>query len=201
MPLSMLSAQFSVLTSASALASALALGSPAYLQADAAQSSVSATIRRADASVTGQFSRFDARIAFDPENPKRARATVNIDTRSFDLGDRDANRTVKGRNWFDTADYPSASFTSTSIVPAGEDRYSMTGRLTIRGRTQDVVVPVSVGQNGAMRVIDGSLPVNRLRFGIGRGAPASEAAGVAEEVVIRFHLVVPVKDAQAGTSK
>jgi polyisoprenoid-binding protein YceI len=197
----MLSAQFSALTSASALASALALGSPAYLQADIGHSTVSATLRRGDVPVTGQFATFDAQVAFDPARPKRASARVSIDTRSFDLGDNDANRIAKGHDWFDTADYPSASFVSSSIVPAGGDKYSMTGRLTIRGRTQDVVVPVSLSEDGATRVFDGSLPVNRLRFGIGRGAPASEAAGVADEVVIRFHLLVPAQDIAAGKQK
>lgn len=191
MTLSMISAQLSQLVSASALAGSLALGGPAYVQADATQSTVSATLHRADVPLSGQFKKFDAQVAFDPSAPKRARALVSIDTRSLDLGDRDANQRALDREWLDADAYPEARFVSTSIVPAGGDKYSMTGRLTIRGRTQDVVVPISVSQTGAMRVFDGSVPVHRQRFGIGRDAPASEAAGVGDDVVIRIHLVVP----------
>lgn len=189
--LSMLSAQFSQLVSASALASSLALGSPLYVHDDAAQSTISVTVHRLDMPVVARFSTFDAQVAFDPAHPRRARARVSIDARSLDFGDRDLNQTAQGQDWFDTADYPQASFVSTSIVPAGGDKYSMTGRLTIRGRTQDVVVPVSVSENGRSRVVDGTLPVDRLRFGIGRDAPASQTTGLAEDVVIRFHLVFP----------
>ncbi len=195
MTLSMLSAQLSQLVSASALASSLALGAPAYVQADATQSTVSATLHRAESPLAGQFTKFDAQIAFDPAAPKRARALVTVDTRSFDLGDRDANRRALDHDWLDAEQYPEARFVSTSVVPAGGDKYSMTGRLTLRGRTQDVVVPISVSQAGAMRVFDGSLPVHRLRFGIGRSAPASEVAGVADDIVIHMHLVVPTSSA------
>ncbi|HTJ93237.1 MAG TPA: YceI family protein [Pararobbsia sp.] len=193
MTLSMLSAQLSQLVSATAIASSLSLGSPAFVQADAARSAVSVTIRHGEVPVVGHFTKFDAQVAFDPLEPKRAHAKVSIDVRSFDLGDQEASRRAKDHDWFDTDDYPYASFVSTSIVPAGGDRYSMTGRLTIRGRTQDVVVPVSVSSDGTMRVFDGSLPVHRLRFGIGRSAPASEATEVADEVTMRFRVVVPMR--------
>jgi polyisoprenoid-binding protein YceI len=193
MSFSLLSAQLSQLVSASALAGSLALGAPVYVHADASLSTVSATIHRLDVPVAGRFTRFDAQIAFNPVHPNRAHARLSIDTASYDLGDRDANAQARGKNWFDSADYPHANFVSTSFVPAGGDRYSMTGRLTIRGRTQDVVVPVRVSHDGHNEVFDGSLPVKRLRFGVGQQASASEAAAIGDDVVIQFHLVVPAR--------
>ncbi len=200
MSFSLLSAQLSQLVSASALAGSLALGAPAYVHADASLSSVSATIHRLDAPVVGRFTRFDAQIAFNPAHPNRARAQLSIDTTSYDLGESDANARARGKNWLDSAEYPSANFVSTSFVPAGGDRYSMTGRLTIRGRTQDVVVPVHLSNDSGSRVFDGSLPVKRLRFGIGKDAPAPEAAAIGDDVVIQFHLVVPGQRSPARDS-
>ncbi len=74
-------------------------------------------------------------------------------------------------------------------MPAGDGKYSVTGRLTIRGKTQDVIVPVSVSEAGTTRVFEGSLPVSRRRFGIGQDEWAATNV-VADEVVIKFHLVV-----------
>ncbi len=176
-------------TGATMAAVVLSLSGPVYAQLDIQQSSVTATVKRMNVPVQGKFGAFDAQVVFDPARPASGSARVSVDMSSYDLGESSLNEAVQSKPWFDVADYPRARFVSSTIVPAGGGKYSVTGRLTIRGKTQDVIVPVSVTEQAHVRVLDGSLPIHRRRFGIGQGT-GIDTEGVADEVVIRFHLVV-----------
>jgi polyisoprenoid-binding protein YceI len=177
------------LAGATTVAVALSLSGPAFAQVDAQQSSIVATVRQMHVPLDGKFGHFDAQVVFDPARPASGSARVSVDMSSFDLGESSLNEQVQGKAWFDVADYPSARFVSSAIVPAGGGKYSVTGRLTIRGKTQDVIVPVSVTEQAHSRVLDGSLPIRRHRFGIGQGVGV-DTRGIADDVVIKFHLVV-----------
>jgi polyisoprenoid-binding protein YceI len=172
------------------LAASLSLSGPAFAQVDLQNSSVEATFKQMKVPVEGRFKRFDAQIAFDPEKPSRSSAKITVDAASYDAGNASLNKAVRGKDGLDAVDYAHATFVLSSMVPAGDGIYSVTGRLTLRGKTQDVVVPVSMTEQGDSRVFDGSLPVRRRRFGIGQGKWADTAV-LADEVVIKFHLVVP----------
>jgi polyisoprenoid-binding protein YceI len=181
-----ISAHFAALA---ALAASLSLSSVAFAQVDLQNSTVAATFKQMSVPVEGRFERFDAQITFDPVKPSRSSARITIDTSSYDAGNAGVNKAVRGKDGLDAADYAHATFVSSSMVPAGDGIYSVTGRLTVHGKTQDVIVPVSMTEQGDARVFDGSLPVRRRRFGIGQGKWADTAV-LADEVVIKFHLVV-----------
>jgi polyisoprenoid-binding protein YceI len=68
----------------------------------------------------------------------------------------------------------------------------VTGTLTIKGKAQTVSFPMTVGQQGAEQTFDGSLPISRLKFDIGTGE-WKDTSTVADEVTIKFHIVVPKK--------
>jgi len=189
MTISLIPAQLSHFAGAATLAVSLSLSAPALAQVDLQNSTVVATFKQMNMPVDGRFKRFDAQIAFDPVKPARSSARITVDTGSYDLGNPGLNKAVLGTDGFDAADYAHATFVSSSVVPAGDGKYSVTGRLTIRGKTQDVIVPVSMMEQGGTRVFDGRLPVRRRRFGIGQGKWADTEV-LADEVVIKFHLVV-----------
>jgi polyisoprenoid-binding protein YceI len=171
------------------LAASLSSSGPAFAQVDLQNSTVVATFKQMSVPVEGRFKRFDAQIAFDPEKPSRSSARITVDAGSYDAGNASLNKAVRGKDGLDAADFAHATFVLSWMVPAGDGIYSVTGRLTLRGKTQDVVVPVSMTEQGDTRVFDGSLPVRRRRFGIGQGKWVDTAV-LADEVVIKFHLVV-----------
>ena len=102
--------------------------------------------------------------------------------------DEYGNQEVAGDEWFDAAHFPRATFVSTRIQPAANGAYSVAGKLTIRGKTTDVVVPVQYHKDGADQVFDGALPVKRLVYGIGTGE-WKDTSVVADDVQIKFHIV------------
>jgi polyisoprenoid-binding protein YceI len=172
------------------LGAVMLLGSTqaALAQVDTAKSTISAISKQMNVPVTGTFKKFSADIQFDPAKPAAGHAQFSVDVGSYDLGAEDYNEQVRGADWFDAAHFPNATFASTAIAPAGAGTYSISGKLTIKGKSMDVVVPVTFKQQGKTQIFDGVLPVKRLQFGIGQG-DWKDTSVVADEVQIKFHIV------------
>lgn len=138
--------------------------------------------------VDGRFRKFSATLAFDPARPAAAAARLDLDLASVDAGSPEADGEVVGKAWFDVKLFPSATFVSTAIRPLGGDRFELVGKLTIKGKTQDVSAPFSFRQDGGNGVFDGAFVLKRLDFGVGDGI-WSDVGTVANEVQIKFHVV------------
>ncbi len=160
----------------------------ANLKVDPAKSSVSATFRQMGVPVDAKFGKAAVQIDFDAAKPETARASVEIDVASFDLGDPDYNSEVRKKEWFNAAQFPKASFTSTKIRAAGAGKLDVSGKLTLKGKTADVSFPMTVKKEGAVQVFEGSLPIRRLAFGIGDGE-WKDTSIVADEVLIKFRVL------------
>jgi polyisoprenoid-binding protein YceI len=157
-------------------------------QVDATKSSITATSKQMNVPVEGKFTKFTAQVSFDPGKPASGSAQFAVDVSSYDLGDQEYNAQVAGKEWFDAKTYPTATFVSSAITPAGGAKYSVTGKLTIKGKSETVTLPVTVTQQGANQIFDGQLPIKRLNFEIGTGE-WKDTSTVADEVIIKFHIV------------
>ncbi|WP_199543887.1 YceI family protein [Paraburkholderia kururiensis] len=161
-------------------------------QVDLAKSSITATSKQMNVPVEGRFRKFTAQLSFDPAKPAAGSAQFTVDVASYDLGDESFNDSVRGKDWFDAKTWPQATFVSSAIAPAGGNQYKVTGKLTIKGKSQTVVVPVAYSQQGSAQVFDGTLPIRRLQFDVGTG-DWKDTSTVADEVVIKFHIVAARK--------
>lgn len=152
-----------------------------------AQSSVGFVFRQMGVPVRGGFTRFSTQLKFDPARPEAASAQIEIDIASIDVGSPEANEESAGRLWFDRNSYPKAQFVSSRVRALGGNRFEIQGTITIKGRRQDVVVPVTFvpGKNAAS--FQGAFTLKRLDFGVGEGMWANVAT-VANEVLVRFRI-------------
>jgi polyisoprenoid-binding protein YceI len=164
---------------------ALAMAGP--LKTDAANSSVTAVFRQMNVPVEGVFKRFTARVDYDPARPQAARADVQIDTTTLDVGDEEMNKEVGKKEWFHTAQYPRASFVSTAIRATSPGKLTVDGKLTIKGRTANVRFPLTVRQTGTRFLFEGQLPIRRTAFLVGEG-DWLDTSMVADEVIIKFRI-------------
>jgi polyisoprenoid-binding protein YceI len=160
----------------------------AVLKIDTAKSTVSATFKQMNVPIEDKFKKFTAVIDYDPAKPDAAKAAVDIDTASLDLGDPQYSKEVAKKEWFNSAQFPKATFVSTSIKAAGAGKLAVTGNLTIKGKTTPVAFPLTVTSAGGKQVFDGTLPIKRLAYNIGEGEWKSTEM-VADEVLIKFHVV------------
>lgn len=170
---------------ATVFASACAIAAP--LKTDPAHSSVGVVFKQMNVPVEAKFKSFSAQVDYDPAKPEAARARVDIDTGSFDLGDAEYNKEVTKKEWFNSAQYPKATFVSSVIKTAGAGKLAVFGKLTIKGRTAEVTFPLAVRSEGSKQVFEGQLPIRRLAFNIGEGE-WKDTSMVADEVVIKFRV-------------
>jgi len=164
----------------------------APLKVDANKSTVTAVFKQLNVPVEAKFKKFVVQIDFDSTKPDHAKASVEIDIPSFDLGDPEYNAEVLKKEWFNGSQFPKATFVAGTIkpsagAPAGS-KYDVTGKLTIKGKTTDVQFPLLVKKEGNVQIFDGTLPIKRLSFNIGEGE-WKDTSMVADEVVIKFHVV------------
>ncbi|MGN6230247.1 MAG: YceI family protein [Trinickia sp.] len=169
---------------------ALAVAAPcgAHAQVDLSKSSITAVSKQMNVPIEGVFKKFSARVSFDPAKPASGSAQIAVDVGSYDLGDPSYDSQVVGKDWFDARRYPTATFVSSAIAAAGSNRYDVTGKLTIKGKSALVVVPVTFTQRENAQALDGTLPIKRSQFNIGTGE-WKDTSIVADEVSIKFHLV------------
>jgi polyisoprenoid-binding protein YceI len=161
----------------------------AAMNFDAKKSIVTITAKQMNVPMTAKFTQVHAAIDYDPKSPEKTKAHVDIDIASFDLGDAEYNKEVLKKEWFNAAQFPKATFISTTMKSAGNGKLTANGKLTIKGKTIDVSFPVTISKEGNATVFDGTLPIHRLAFGVGEG-DWSDTSIIANEVSIKFHLVV-----------
>jgi polyisoprenoid-binding protein YceI len=94
---------------------------------------------------TTQLSRFDkttGTVSLDPA-AKSASIDLVIDTKSVDTGSELFNGHIQGADFLDTADFPTATFKSTSIRFDGDAPVSIDGVLTVKGVSKPVTLTVT----------------------------------------------------------
>ncbi|WP_395404798.1 YceI family protein [Pseudoduganella sp. UC29_106] len=171
----------------SLLAVSLAAGA-AVIKTDPAKTSVSAVFKQMNVPVESKFKKANIVIDYNAATPDSSKASVEIDTASLDLGDAEMNKEVAKKEWFNSAQFPKATFVSSAIKAAGPGKLTVTGKLTIKGKVQDVSFPISVKADGGKQVFEGALPIKRLAFNVGEGE-WKDTGMVADEVTIKFHVV------------
>ncbi len=175
-----------------ALASALLLAAaPAQAQQQLlpAQSRVEFSARQMGVPLQGHFKKFDAQLAFDPAKLATSRIRFTVDTGSATMGARETDAELPKPIWFNVPQFPQAIFESSSIKAQGGGKFDVAGKLTIKGTSVDVTVPVVLTQSGSITTATGSLPLKRLAFKIGDGEWA-DTSMVADEVQVTFKLAL-----------
>ncbi len=155
------------------------------LQAD--KSTLGFVYKQMGVAIEGRFRKFSAQIRFDPARPAAAKAQLDLELASIDAGSAEANDEVAGRLWFNTRAFPQARFVATEVKALGGNNFAISGRMTIKGRTQLVTAPFVFKPQGNLATFDGAFVLKRADFAIGEGE-WGDFGTVANEVQIKFHI-------------
>jgi polyisoprenoid-binding protein YceI len=180
------------LTFAAALISAVALpalAQPKPAQVQAAGSEIAFTTKQMGVPVEGKFSKFSAQIALDPKKPETGTVAFTIETGSARFGSAELDAEVPKATWLNVPKFPQASFQSSAIKAAGPGKFEVSGKLSIKGSVQNVVVPVQVTQAGANSTATGAFVIKRLAFKVGE-AEWADTSMLADDIQIRFKLAL-----------
>jgi polyisoprenoid-binding protein YceI len=93
--------------------------------------------------VRGHFAEVSTTADLDPDHPEAASVQATIQTASIRTHNETRDNDLRSSNFLEVDKYPVITFTSTSVEPAGQDRYTLTGDLTIKGNTRPVVLQVT----------------------------------------------------------
>jgi polyisoprenoid-binding protein YceI len=147
------------------------------------------------ATVKGRFGTVEGSVIADPTDLTTAQVNISTDVSSIDTRDEQRDGHLRSADFFDMENHPKVTFRSTQIERKDGDEYAITGDLTIRGVTRQVVFnAVMEGQGkdpwGNERFgLSAQTKVNRKEFGLLWNV-ALEAGGilVSEDVRISVEL-------------
>lgn len=173
-----------------AAAAAAVLSLPAAAQQVLpAQSEIAFVSKQMGVPVEGRFKQWTAQISLDPKKAEAGKVAFTIQTGSASFGSAETDAEVPKAAWFNVAKFPQASFASSAVKALGGGKFEVRGKLSVKGSTQDVVVPVAVTQAGGQSTATGSFVIKRLDFKIGEGEWA-DTSMVANEVQVKFKLAL-----------
>ena len=138
-------------------------------------------------SMNGKFKKFSAQLSFDPARLPTAKANLEVDLNSIDAGSSEADEEVVGKQWFNIKAFPTARFESSSFKALGGNRYEVTGKLTIKSKTQTIVAPLTYTAQGNNASFDGNFTIRRGDFSIGEG-PWATFDIVANDILVKFRI-------------
>ena len=159
--------------------------------------------------VRGHFAEVSATADIDPEHPETSSVEVTIPTVSIRTHNETRDNDLRSSNFLEVEKYPTITFRSTSVEPAGPDQYTLTGDLTIKGITRPVSLrvlkygefndPTMMGHRIAYSA-EGQL--NRKEFGLNFNMMLDGKFVVSDEIqiMIEGELVEQKETAEAASS-
>jgi polyisoprenoid-binding protein YceI len=93
--------------------------------------------------VKGRFGDVSGKVVSDDANPSGAQIEVTINAASIDTREAQRDAHLKSADFFDVEQFPTLTFRSTRIEKASGDDLKVTGDLSIRGTTREVVLDVT----------------------------------------------------------
>jgi|DewCreStandDraft_2_1066082.scaffolds.fasta_scaffold00291_25 polyisoprenoid-binding protein YceI len=125
--------------------------------------------------VYGRFNQFSGTLVVDEKNPERSSVQFEIDLNSVDTGNAQRDDHLRSPDFFNTRQFPKATFKSTRVRKINNTTVEVQGNLTLRGVTKPLTVRVTFtgkGRNPRGQEIIGfetTFTIKRSEFGINYG--------------------------------
>lgn len=164
---------------------------------DPVHSSVGFTIRHFVSKVPGAFSKVTGNITVDRENLEKSSVDATIDVGSISTANEKRDNHLKSPDFFDVANFGTATFKSKSWKKTGDDTYDITGDLTLHGVTKEVVLNATLlgfgpGARGAQLTgWEATTMLKKSDFGVKGPAMLSKTLG--DDVAITIGIEADLK--------
>jgi polyisoprenoid-binding protein YceI len=148
---------------------------------------------------SARFSKVEGEVLLDAADLTKSSVSVTIPVDSLRTDVPKFDEHLRSGDFFDLAKFPTATFKSTKVEKAGDNKLKVTGDLTIHGVTKSTVLDVTVNKIGDHPMakkpaagFDASTTVKRSDFGMGNYVP-----NVSDEVKIH----ITTETLKAGEAK
>lgn len=145
--------------------------------------------------VTGQFNTFNSTIETSENDFTTAKAHFSADIDSISTNNEQRDAHLKANDFFDAENYPQLTFESEKIEQTDDENYRVSGILTMRGISKNVVLDAELGGiaqdpwGGTRAGFSLTGKINRKDFGVSFSM-LTETGGIAlgEEVKLLLNL-------------
>jgi len=136
-----------------------------------------------------RWGKFEATLNLDNETPTKSTLSVNIDPASVDTGVPKFDEHLLSADFFDVANHPNITFTSTSLKQMSGNKGAVTGDLMMNGVSKPITLDVKlnkVGKNFRSSVpmfgISATGALKRSDWGIDKYTPMADDVKLMIEV-------------------
>jgi polyisoprenoid-binding protein YceI len=143
--------------------------------------------------VRGHFADVSATADIDPDHPEAASVEITIQTNSIKTNHEVRDNDLRSGNFLEVDKYPTITFKSTGVEPAGQDEWKLKGDLTIKGTTKPVELDVhrygefnDPGMMGHRIAYRAETKINRRDFGLSFNMLLDGRMVVSEEIHINI---------------
>lgn len=143
--------------------------------------------------VRGSFTEFEGTVHLDEQDLSRSSAQIVIKVQSIDTGNSDRDAHLRSNDFLTMDEFPEISFTSTTAEKVGDEDFTLTGELTVKGISRPVTIDfayqgMAKDPYGNVRVgFEGKATINRRHFGVTTNL-ALETGGVlvGDKIALEF---------------
>ena len=144
--------------------------------------------------VYGGFRNVEGNVTFDKEQNSIVNVVAKIDVNSIDTGNSKRDRHLKSSDFFDANNFPYIIFESSDVKKLENEKYIVTGLLTMRGISKNITLRGERKKNikNNMMVFSAESLIDRQDFGVSWNRPFQKIAGmmVSNEVKILLNIKV-----------
>lgn len=159
---------------------------------DPVHSSVGFSIRHFVSKVPGKFSKFNGTITVDRDNLEKSSVEATIETAAINTDNQKRDDHLRTADFLDATAFPKITFKSKSWKKTGTDSFDVTGDLTIKDVTKEVVLKTKLlgfgeGMRGAqLSGWEATATINKAEFNV--KDPAMLDAALGDEVAVTLNI-------------
>lgn len=157
------------------------------------------------AKVRGSFRKYSGTVALDEQDLTASSVSVRIEAASIDTGVEQRDNHLRSADFFDVEKFPALTFQSTKVEKGSGNSLRVTGNLTIRDVTREVVLEaeqLGIGKDpwgNIKAAFEAKTSVDRSDFGL-KWNQALEAGGVLVGEKVEISLELQAVKAQEGAA-
>jgi len=120
----------------------------------------------------GRFNQIGGTFTVDADKAENSKVSIEIDIGSIDSNNKGRDEHLRGPDFFDAKQFPTAKFESKTVTKSGDKTWKVVGDLTLHGVTKSIVIPMEQtgtgkGREGESLIgFHGTFRINRSDFGI-----------------------------------
>jgi polyisoprenoid-binding protein YceI len=119
----------------------------------------------------GIFQEFTGNLSYNPAHPAETQLDLTVYTASVNTHNSEQDHLLKSSDFFDVEHFPTMRFVSTAVATNTDGTFSVTGDMTIRGITKQLIIPVKLRRSSqdvdhASPVFESTFQIDRTEFGL-----------------------------------